>query len=1075
MLGYDNPMIDILVDVILSYEIEKEGYVMHRCNDHKECLKFKLFEFLYQINSMSGGVGPRGPSGSQGVPGATGSAGATGAMGNAGPTGPPGDPGSAGATGAMGNAGPTGPPGDPGSAGPTGAMGNAGPTGPPGDPGVSGRDGPNVLNINNTLFVDAKFGKPVGILDDEAHPWMTIEAALAATSSLPVMNYTIYVHPGTYDVATLAIQNDVDWYFEQGSFMNNTSGPIFTADGVTSTIEGYGVFTSSDSILSISGNSNIIFKAENVTTTGTNAAFLLGSGTSTATINVDNIFTLGPALEVSGGASVTMTSDSMISTSPVTSLISIDSTATGNVTIHSQLMTGGNALGTNTNPVILDQAPNMILNISAQQLTSNSLNAPAINISIPTETSGNITRINLDFDYIISSGGILSTQGNDPTTVFIIDQPQITFKCLRAESNSTIIPSFILNSTLVNIFIEYFSFKLNDPNPSGLTGPFRSSIYAINIGQNAIVAMDIYFATAFSSITNFYTGGYIQITQATTDEDIPTVFRYHGFQVVEDGTFLSVMGPAPGVDNSPDIDINIDNCAVLSMVPNTSFIVNNGGGVSLTMIQLGINGADFAGTVSLPIINNVSSAAGSSNSNMTININQISNTIGNSYTINNGSNSEMNIQSDNLNFGANLPGSTSVMINNQGNINSMIIGSISINGNNSNGNLYGIVTSGNVDMNVGSINVNGSGIALQVTGGSVTGRVDNLRGQGSDVIQNSGNMMMDFQMISANSAGTNGISTSGNNLGINVGTITVGATGIGLNVTGGNVRGRIDNIMSAGGTGISSTGTTGNVELIFNEINVGPAPGSSATCIAFTGNGTGRLIGNLINTNNCANGILVGSPSNPNSFLSLRVNDILSGTGTQVINVSSAGSGGLNLDFITLIAQNMTNGGIICSSGQINVRGQYMSVGSSGSFSGTNGAITVATSAEFEGDFGQVQAGGVVLSMSSSKATWYRADSSQVTGSTASVVYINMPASGAVNYTIGGYMNSPGQYAVEFDTSSGNVSNLRVLSSIFVSNTSSIFSSIARSIIMLPSIANNTAPNIATIPPAFLTQDDDVM
>ena len=146
--------------------------------------------------------GANGSNGSNGDPGAKGDAGDVGPQGPEGPAGP------TGATGATGPQGPTGPVGPQGPAGPTGA------TGAQGDPG------PAELFVQNTVFVDGRYGSDLtGEPENMAKPYATIEAAAAAALALQTSRgteseencFTIHVRSGQYEV-TNGTDNHVHLY-----------------------------------------------------------------------------------------------------------------------------------------------------------------------------------------------------------------------------------------------------------------------------------------------------------------------------------------------------------------------------------------------------------------------------------------------------------------------------------------------------------------------------------------------------------------------------------------------------------------------------------------------------------------------------------------------------------------------------------------------------------------------------------------------------------------------------------------------------------------------------------------------
>ena len=207
--------------------------------------------------------------------GATGYTGATGIAGIAGITG---------YTGATGIAGPTG---IAGITGYTGATGIAGVTGSTGATGVMGATGLSSLLINRTVFVDAKYGNDsTGTLDDEAHPFLTFDAALAAISGITTTSYNVRVHPGDYTTMGNVITNNTSIYFEQNTSLTSGVGiinPMFTLSIPSSTafpsfsIEGYcniNVIGTSLIVSTTTTLTSIVLNAYSINTSSTLATLL---------------------------------------------------------------------------------------------------------------------------------------------------------------------------------------------------------------------------------------------------------------------------------------------------------------------------------------------------------------------------------------------------------------------------------------------------------------------------------------------------------------------------------------------------------------------------------------------------------------------------------------------------------------------------------------------------------------------------------------------------------------------------------------------------------------------------------
>ncbi|AYV80990.1 MAG: hypothetical protein Harvfovirus12_26 [Harvfovirus sp.] len=777
-----------------------------------------------------------------------------------------------------------------------GPRGPAGPTGPSGPPGVPS------LPINLTIFADTHFGIDPAVppIENEAHPWKTIPGALGVATE----GFTIYVQPGTYIVPTLVMPDGVNWYFTEGAIIQNMNGPIFFASGITSTITGFGVFMSNNTVLSASNGANVTFNAQQVTTTGLIfPAFDIGAGSipTLVSIDVDEIETVGSALRVDGPVSITLTNKTMTltPTSPNNNLIDLLSRATGNVTINSQIIQGGN-IEVERESLITDNAPNMTLNITAQQLIFNNPNGSAIEISIPTGATGDITRVNLDFEYILSGGSVLTTQGSSDPTISITDQPQITFKSLRVESTSTTLPAFTLNSTQVTIFIENFSFLLNDPlAPPGPQGPFQSSIYTINVGASAMIAMEIYFALVSTLTTN---GGFIQLTQNTPSSTVPSVLRYRGSQYVGNGTLLLVTGPTQ-FGPTPEVDLNINNASTNTLVTNTSLIINNGATVNIHMQNLEINGNDATSTNPLNIIDNQTNEI--TGSTMTLNIDKIDfNNIGNSNGINNGSNpsfnmfTDMNINSNIINYTISTTSLLSTIVNNLGNIDILNVGSITVV--QGNVNCISVSEHGSLNMEIGEIGNfgEGTGTILQVISSFASGTINNIFSPPAATIINiddNGQLFLDSQDIEGY-----GINVVNGILYLNAGTINSfgNPAGVSLQISdAGFISGSIDSISADGASVISSSGRF-NMDVQFLSAEGEATNGITVTLGQF------EIRAGTITIFQTGIGIIVTSGGN---FIG-RIDTVISNGSAAISN-----SGQMFIDVLSIVPQGVSTIGVVTS------------------------------------------------------------------------------------------------------------------------------------------------------------------
>ena len=330
-----------------------------------------------------------------------------------------------------------------GPTGPTGAiMGATGFTGPTGEAGSTGSTGPQNIPINRTLFVDAQFGNnATAVREDLSKPYLTLAAALA--SALPLD--TIYVHPGNYVEDNLVLKDLVNWYFEEGAFVNNVNTSIFLDSApVTLNILGYGEFSSNNSILTINSASNITFRGEKFTNTAALPMFLIASLTL-STFNLSgstfNSSSTGTIISISGNTNFIFNTDNVIATSR---LLHIESTATGTATISASKIVGGDInLGVfqlESNDFNLDVEGQIFLPITDTQ---------AIRVIVPT--SGiNYPIYSFHFALTITSGGLIYTEG-DPLPPSPFSQPRVILTSSKILINSTGAAAFDLSTAIVNV------------------------------------------------------------------------------------------------------------------------------------------------------------------------------------------------------------------------------------------------------------------------------------------------------------------------------------------------------------------------------------------------------------------------------------------------------------------------------------------------------------------------------------------------------------------------------------------------------------------------------------------------
>lgn len=141
---------------------------------------------------------------------------------------------------------------------------------------ASGGSGPgpgftNAIYVNSTLFVDSRYGSPVGTKNDMGSPWSTIDGALAQASSGDV----IFVQPGTYiQSVTLVGKNLVNFYLSEGTTVYG-SWSLAT----TTTIDGFGaLLSSSGTLFTLGAGANVLIRANSLAVASPAIAVLAASG-----------------------------------------------------------------------------------------------------------------------------------------------------------------------------------------------------------------------------------------------------------------------------------------------------------------------------------------------------------------------------------------------------------------------------------------------------------------------------------------------------------------------------------------------------------------------------------------------------------------------------------------------------------------------------------------------------------------------------------------------------------------------------------------------------------------------------
>lgn len=142
--------------------------------------------------------------------------------------------------------------------------------------------------VKNTIYVAPNGNDTTGVVERFDAPFLTIGAAISASSS----GYTIIVMPGTYTITVdLNPKNGTNIYFTNGAIVNCTTFDTFgDAGAATYSITGDGEFTTTTgTILHLTGAGTVTFEAKKISCSGSGNIFEIFG--STAYINVKGTIT----------------------------------------------------------------------------------------------------------------------------------------------------------------------------------------------------------------------------------------------------------------------------------------------------------------------------------------------------------------------------------------------------------------------------------------------------------------------------------------------------------------------------------------------------------------------------------------------------------------------------------------------------------------------------------------------------------------------------------------------------------------------------------------------------------------
>ncbi len=356
--------------------------------------------------------------------------------------------------------------------------------------GGGGGCGVGDIFINQTIFVDPKYGNDLtGEVENMDKPFKTLAAALAEAPILPSVlgdpnKWTIYVRPGNYSETNLVLKNKVDWFFQLGSKLTNTSGitPLFTDSNVPvdCSITGWGNFEA-DVIFSLNNNSTIIFECDSITTAS--VGFNVGNINS-FNISIYSIDYTGVLFQLSGNITTDIIFQSQ-NLNGVGCVVNILDTATGQMNLQSNIIICNN----NNTPAFQSISNNFLFIVDVQSMTFNGA-AQDFDYCISTSASpiGNVE--NKSFfnfqQFIITEGAIAKSSFSQ---VFINTE----YLSCKIQTNTNISNFFDLNNGLLELRVNFFEYF------------FNTRIFSIIASNVVIYAQEIF--EIFDFVSGFVSNG----------------------------------------------------------------------------------------------------------------------------------------------------------------------------------------------------------------------------------------------------------------------------------------------------------------------------------------------------------------------------------------------------------------------------------------------------------------------------------------------------------------------------------------------------------------------------------------
>lgn len=309
-----------------------------------------------------------------------------------------------------------------------------------------------------------------GVREDEAKPFRTLQAALAA--ALP--GDTVYAQPGAYvDPGPLVLRDEVNWYFTLGALVTQQGPlPVF-ADAlgpVRTALAGFGSFVvgGGASLLQLTQGSTVSFQGLDFNGTGTGrnddpgsqpAMFLVASARELDLSGRGFFAAQGLALvTVSGPARVLWRAQTLESQGGL--LLSVASTANGTADLATQEALGGHpllgALSVRSNDFALSVASEVFSPVTPE--------SHAVQVLVPTISGVPPVpgcQVNLAFQTVDADGGLLRVEGQLGPMVPLA-QPNVRFAAQAVSVASDTVSMVNLSAAVLHFSFQHCRYDIGD-------------------------------------------------------------------------------------------------------------------------------------------------------------------------------------------------------------------------------------------------------------------------------------------------------------------------------------------------------------------------------------------------------------------------------------------------------------------------------------------------------------------------------------------------------------------------------------------------------------------------------------